>query len=122
MPGTARNTRKAGIPFAEHDERYAYGTEWIGIVEALISGRRVTHEGRYFNIRDYQIGRRIHFARDSLIYVGGGIGARRRNSSRPMAVVWFINGQSLENVAALIAGVAGGRARARRSASVYRLS
>ena len=29
---------KAGIPFAPHDERYAYGREWISVVEPLMRG------------------------------------------------------------------------------------
>src|ERR1700761_9367296 len=46
---------KAGIPFAEHDERYAYGVEWIAIVEALLRGERVSRWGRHFTVSDYQI-------------------------------------------------------------------
>jgi alkanesulfonate monooxygenase len=103
---------KAGIPFAEHDERYAYGSEWIGIVEALMSGRRVSHEGRYFNIRDYQIRPKDPFRARPLIYVGGE-SAPAQELVAAHGDVWFINGQSLENVAALIAGVAG---RPRQSA------
>jgi len=40
---------KAGIPFAEHDERHAYGREWIGVVEPLMPGQRVDSSGRYFS-------------------------------------------------------------------------
>jgi alkanesulfonate monooxygenase len=96
---------KAGIPFAEHDERYAYGNEWIGIVEALLSGRRVSHEGRYFSIRNYQIRPKDPFRARPLIYVGGE-SAPAQELVAAHGDVWFINGQSLENVSSLIAGVA----------------
>jgi alkanesulfonate monooxygenase len=41
---------KAGIGFAEHDERYAYGREWISVVKPLTGGERVSFTGRHFNI------------------------------------------------------------------------
>src|ERR1700692_4436911 len=37
---------KAGIGFAEHDDRYAYGREWISVVSRLIGGERITHNGK----------------------------------------------------------------------------
>src|SRR3954462_7614584 len=46
---------KAGIGFAEHDDRYAYGKEWIKIVARLTSGVRLTHKGENFDIRDYAL-------------------------------------------------------------------
>src|ERR1700679_948525 len=44
---------KAGIPFAPHDERYAYGREWISVVEPLMRGETVRFRGEYFNVDDY---------------------------------------------------------------------
>src|ERR1700742_5372467 len=41
--------QKAGIPFAPHDERYAYGREWISVVDPLMHGEAVTFRGRYFD-------------------------------------------------------------------------
>jgi alkanesulfonate monooxygenase len=52
---------KAGIAFAEHDERYAYGREWLAVVDALLRGERVTFSGRYFRISDYQLRPKDHF-------------------------------------------------------------
>jgi alkanesulfonate monooxygenase len=92
---------KAGIPFAEHDERYAYGMEWIGIVEALLRGERVSRAGRHFTISDYQIRPVDPYRPRPLIYVGGESGPAQDLVSR-YGDVWFINGQSRENVARLI--------------------
>jgi hypothetical protein len=39
---------QAGIPFLEHDARYAYGAEWLSVVEPLLRGEPVTHSGPHF--------------------------------------------------------------------------
>src|SRR5271155_2892707 len=41
---------RTGIPFAAHDDRYAYGAEWLGIVGALMAGETVRFQGRHFAI------------------------------------------------------------------------
>jgi alkanesulfonate monooxygenase len=92
---------KAGITFAEHDERYAYGKEWIEIVEALLRGERVSFNGRYFDISEFQLRPADPYRARPLIYVGGeSVPAQELVAAH--GDVWFINGQPLENVAALI--------------------
>ncbi len=103
---------KAGIPFAEHDERYAYGREWVGIVEALLRGERVSFKGRYFAVSEFQLRPVDFFRARPLIYVGGE-SAPAQELVAAHGDVWFINGQPLENVEALIASV---RAQPRASA------
>ena len=96
---------KAGIGFAEHDERYAYGREWISIVVRLLQGERVTHKGRHFDVRDYGLRPADLYRSRPTIYVGG-----ESEPARALVAdhgdVWFINGQPLDDVAALIADVA----------------
>src|ERR1700727_521046 len=41
---------KAGIGFAEHDQRYVYGREWLSVVEPLMRGERGTFPGKFFNV------------------------------------------------------------------------
>ncbi|WP_222129961.1 LLM class flavin-dependent oxidoreductase [Bordetella genomosp. 13] len=100
---------KAGLPFAEHDERYAYGTEWIQVVDALLRGERVSFEGRHFHVRDYELRPHDPYRARPLIYVGG-----ESEPARTLVAghgdVWFINGQPLDDVRGLIADV---RARPR---------
>lgn len=105
---------RAGLPFPAHDERYAYGREWIGLVDRLMRGERVSVEGRHFRVEDYQLRPAgTHRARPT-IYVGG-----ESEPARALVAdhgdVWFINGQPLEDVAALIADLA------RRPAAAGRL-
>lgn len=100
---------RAGIPFAEHDDRYAYGREWITVVDALLRGQRVSHHGERFHIDDYQLLPADPFRPRPRIYVGG-----ESEPARALVAghgdVWFINGQPLDDVAGLIADVS---ARAR---------
>lgn len=96
---------RAGIGFAEHDERYAYGREWIEIVARLMRGERVTHSGPNFRIVDYALRPKDAFRERPAIYVGG-----ESEPARALVAdhgdVWFINGQPLADVAGLIADIA----------------
>jgi len=96
---------RAGIPFPPHDERYAYGREWLQVLEPLLRGEAVTFEGRHFRLDGYALHPAgIHRARPR-IYVGG-----ESEPARALVAdkgdVWFINGQPLADVQALIADVA----------------
>jgi len=100
---------RAGIGFAEHDERYAYGREWISVVDALLRGEAVKHRGDNFRIDDYQLRPADPFRARPRIYVGGE-SEPARSLVAAHGDVWFINGQPHDDVAALIADVS---ARAR---------
>jgi len=103
---------KAGIPFLEHDERYAYGREWIAVVEPLLRGERVTFKGRYFDLHDYQLRPADGFRTRPQIYVGGE-SEPAKDLVAAHGDVWFINGQPLADVERLIQDVA---ARPRQAA------
>lgn len=100
---------RAGIGFAEHDARYAYGREWITVVEALLRGETVRFAGEHFRIDDYALRPTDPYRARPRIYVGG-----ESEPARALVAdkgdVWFINGQPLEAVEALIADV-GARSR-----------
>lgn len=95
---------RAGIPFGEHDDRYIYGGEWLGIVKRLMSGETVTHHGTEFKVTDYTL-RPIsrHRARPRLY--SGGESEPARNLAVQLADFWFINGQPPEEVKLLIEDV-----------------
>jgi len=96
---------KAGIGFAEHDARYAYGKEWITVVERLMRGERVTYKGDHFDVRDYVLRPGDLYRTRPSIYVGGE-SEPARDLVAGHGDVWFINGQPLADTAALIADVA----------------
>lgn len=93
---------KAGIPFGEHDARYDYGREWISIVSRLIAGEKVTHTGPHFSVTDYKLTPRDLYRDHPVIYIGGESEPARALAA-DHADVWFINGQPLADVTALIA-------------------
>jgi alkanesulfonate monooxygenase len=101
---------RAGISFAEHDARYAYGREWITVVDSLLRGKRTRFEGEHFHIDDYLLRPADPFRTRPRIYVGGESEPARQLVA-DKGDVWFINGQPLEDVEGLIADVAG-RSRA----------
>jgi alkanesulfonate monooxygenase len=82
---------QAGIPFPEHDARYAFGAEWLSVVESLLRGERVTHSGPHFRVKDYALrpedpchGRpRLHI---------GGESEPAEALAAAQGDVWFING------------------------------
>src|SRR5471030_2070571 len=94
----------AGLEFREHDDRYAYGSEWLAIVEALMRGERVSYKGKFFDVTDYMLRPGSPTRSRPRIYVGGESDPARDLSAR-QADVWFINGQPLDDVKALIADV-----------------
>lgn len=96
---------RAGIGFAEHDARYAYGREWITVVDALLRGETVRFHGEHFHIDDYRLLPADPFRSRPRIYVGGE-SEPARELVADKGDVWFINGQPLDDVAGLIADVA----------------
>ncbi|MDR4305020.1 LLM class flavin-dependent oxidoreductase [Chelatococcus sambhunathii] len=93
---------KAGVPFPEHDARYAYGTEWLEVVSRLMTGETVNHDGDQFHVRDYKLRPASPYRERPAIYVGGESEPARKLVNR-LGDTWFLNGQSLESVRALIA-------------------
>jgi alkanesulfonate monooxygenase len=105
---------KAGIGFAEHDERYSYGREWLSVVEPLMRGETLNHHGANFRVDDYTLRPGDPWRARPRIYIGGESGPARALAAE-MGDVWFINGQPIEDVTALIADVA---ARPRAAAAL----
>ncbi len=97
---------RAGIVFAEHDARYHYGAEWLSVVKRLMEGERVTHAGAHFAVTDYALRPAATPTTRPAIYLGGESEPARRLAATA-SDVWFINGQPLEDVRALIDDVAG---------------
>lgn len=103
---------RIGLNFAEHDDRYAYGREWVSIVSRLLAGENVTQKSVHFDLKDCLLFPRSAYRARPTIYVGG-----ESDPARDLVAdegdVWFINGQPLPDVEALISDV---RRRPRRDA------
>jgi dimethylsulfone monooxygenase len=48
----ADEAKKYGIPFDEHDDRYARTSEWLDVLTNTWSQQHTTHTGRYYNVED----------------------------------------------------------------------
>jgi alkanesulfonate monooxygenase len=105
---------RSGIPFAPHDARYAYGAEWLRIVRALMRGDRVTIAGEHFTLDGLQLRPTGRYRERPLIYAGGESEPARALAAEATDV-WFLNGQNLPQVQALIADA---RARPRDGAAL----
>jgi FMNH2-dependent dimethyl sulfone monooxygenase len=51
---------KYGIPFDEHDDRYARTSEWLDVLDSCWSQQHTTHTGRYYNIEDNLLSPKPH--------------------------------------------------------------
>jgi alkanesulfonate monooxygenase len=96
---------KAGIGFAEHDERYVYGREWLSVVEPLLRGQTLNHHGAHFNVTDYTLRPADPYRVRPRIYIGGESEPARALAAE-MGDVWFVNGQPIEDVTGLINNLA----------------
>ena len=103
---------RAGIPFPAHDERYAYGREWLEIVTRLAAGETVRFDGRHFSIDDYAI--RPSGALPAPRVYGGGESEAGRALLADRADAYFLNGRPLEEVRDVVADLRR-RPRSRRS-------
>jgi len=110
---------QAGIPFDEHDDRYAYGTEWLHIVRSLISGERVSFQGKHFEISDYALRPASRYRDRPRIYSGGESEPGRALAAN-FSDGWFLQGQPVADVKTLIDDM---EARPRQAAAMrYLLS
>lgn len=105
---------RAGIAFAGHDERYAYGREWLTVVERLMRGERTTFRGRWFDVEDYQLRPASAYRERPTVYVGGESDGARALAA-DAADVFFMNGQPPQRIAAIVEDVS---ARARTGAPI----
>lgn len=86
---------RAGITFIPHDERYAYGREWLTAVKGLLTGEPTSFTGKYFDIRGYKLTPADEYRPRPLIY-GGGESELARELIAEKADVFFLNGRPPE--------------------------
>jgi dimethylsulfone monooxygenase len=48
----ADEAKKYGIPFDEHDDRYARTSEWLDVLDNCWRRQHTTHTGRFYNVED----------------------------------------------------------------------
>jgi len=67
---------KYGIPFDEHDDRYARTSEWLDVLTNTWRHQHTTHQGRYYTVEDNILSPKPHPTRTYS-------GVEKSSSSRP---------------------------------------
>lgn len=103
---------RSGIGMLPHEQRYAYGTEWLKVVSQLMQGERTSLRGDFFNVDDFVLRPARSWRNRPHIYLGGESEPARALAAQE-ADVLFLNGQLEESALPLIADL---RRRARPAA------
>lgn len=106
----ATEARRLGVPFDEHDDRYARTDEWLDLVTRLWAGERVTAAGRFYHLEDAFV---VPTPPRIPLYAGGESPAAKALIAR-RADVYLMHGDPPERLAPKIADM-----RARREAAGF---
>jgi FMNH2-dependent dimethyl sulfone monooxygenase len=106
----ASEARMYGVPFDQHDERYARTEEWLTIVDGLWREPVFSFEGRFYTIDDAVLEPKPVRRPRPTIYAGGESPAAKALIAR-MADAWLTHGDPPDVIGGKIAGM-----RARREA------
>lgn len=91
-----------GISMPPHDERYGYSEEWITIVKSLWGGGPVGFQGKHFSVDGLELMPRPVRSAGPTVYFGGDSDVARTLAAK-VADVFFMNGRSIEDTAAVVA-------------------
>ncbi len=67
----ADEARQYGVPFEQHDDRYARTSEWLRVLNGVWSNERFSHSGRYFNVENTSLEPKPVSRPRPVIYAGG---------------------------------------------------
>jgi dimethylsulfone monooxygenase len=108
----ADEAKKYGIPFDEHDDRYARTSEWLDVLDNCWSAQHTNHSGRFYNVEDNILSPKPFpsrtFSRTPLgatrptLYAGGESEAAK-NLIAAKCDAYLMHGDSPDTIAAKIA-------------------
>jgi alkanesulfonate monooxygenase len=93
--------QQLALPQIDHDSRYAYSEEWLGIVRKLLAGETVSHKGRFVSVDDLTLRPRSAHPGGLPVYFGGESEPALALAAA-QADVFFINGRDLDATRRLI--------------------
>lgn len=67
----ADEAKKYGIPFDEHDNRYARTSEWLDVLNGCWSQQHFSHTGRFYNVEDNILSPKPIASPRPTLYAGG---------------------------------------------------
>src|SRR3954470_3994148 len=80
-----------GVPFDQHDERYARTSEWLDVIDGLWRERVFSHEGRFYTVDSTVLGPKPVRAPRPTLYAGGESPAAKALISRKCDA-WLTHG------------------------------
>jgi len=115
----ADEAKKYGIPFDEHDDRYARTSEWLDVLDNCWSAQHTSHNGRFYNVEDNILSpkpspsrtfsRAPEGATRPTLYAGGESEAAK-NLIAAKCDAYLMHGDSPDTIAAKIADMRNRRA------------
>lgn len=98
----ATEARKYGVPFDEHDDRYARTSEWLDVVQGVWSQPRFDYQGEYYSVEDTVLEPKPVQKPGPTLYAGGeSPAAKELISARCDA--WLTHGDPPEIIAPKLA-------------------
>jgi FMNH2-dependent dimethyl sulfone monooxygenase len=106
--------RRYGVPFDQHDDRYARTSEWLDVVNAAWSEPKVSYSGSYYTVDELILEPKPDAAPKRprpTIYAGGESDAAKRMISR-QCDAYVMHGDPPDRIAPKIAGMREAREQA----------
>ena len=107
----AEEANQYGVPFDQHDERYARTSEWLDVVSGMWSQPRYSLAGKYYQVRNAVLEPKPARRPRPTLYAGGESPAAKDLIARKCDA-YLMHGDPPERIAAKIADM-----RARRAAT-----
>ncbi len=105
----ATEARQYGVPFDEHDQRYARTAEWLTVVDRMWREPVCSFAGRFYQVADAQLAPKPGRPRP-MIYAGGESDAAK-NLITELCDAYVMHGDPPERIAAKVDDLASRRAR-----------
>ena len=106
----ADEARQYGVPFDEHDERYARTAEWLSVVSGMWSEARFSYAGRFYRVENATLEPKPLRRPRPTLYAGGESEAAKDLIARSCDA-YLMHGDPPERIAAKIADLRDRRER-----------
>jgi FMNH2-dependent dimethyl sulfone monooxygenase len=106
----ATEARQYGMPFDEHDRRYARTAEWLTVVDRMWREPQSSFEGELYHVRDAQLSPKPVRRPRPVIYAGGESEAAKELISR-LCDAYVMHGDPPDRIAAKVEDMRSRRAQ-----------
>jgi len=109
----AGEAKKYGVPFEQHDDRYARTSEWLDVVDGVWSRDHFSFAGKYYNVDDNVLQPKPIASPRPVIYAGGE-SAAAKDLIAEKCDAYLMHGDPPDRVAEKIADLKERRAKFKR--------